>query len=357
MRSIILLCCCCLSIFAYGQEDAIPTLPQASLEEAGFNRDSIENLLDALQETPHRDFRGLVVIKDNHLVLEAYYNTFWRNTIHDIRSAGKSVTTLLLGIAIEEGLIENLDQNVYALFAKNTGVSINPDYKKITIRQLLDMSSGLDADTDDSESVGQAGNWIARDDWKEYLLNVPLISPPGASYVYADIHPLLVGLAIEEASGMSLRDYAQQKLFAPLGIQQVYWYTNAANQTGAAGNLYLTAVDFAKLGLLVANEGSWAGTQIIPQHFIQELLRHEKFKLSEYFSLADTYGMFWYKSTRSFGGQTLSYLFAAGNGGNQLIVVPEKKIVIALTSGAYGTRYGHRRSYAIMSKVLAALEK
>ena len=331
-------------------------LPFASLEDAGFNRDSIENLVNLIYETPHKDFRGLVVIKDNHIVIEEYFNTFWRNSILDIRSAGKSVTALLLGVAMKEGLIESLDQSVYSLFSEDKNPSINADYKKIKVRHVLDMSSGLDADSDYPETVGQAGNWIARDDWKEYLLNVPLASKPGESFVYADIHPLLIGLAIEEASGMSLKDYAQEKLFDPLGIKQVYWYTNAANQTGAAGNLYLSTLDLAKLGMLVTNEGKWDNQPIIQPDYIEALINSKNPAISDWSPLADTYGMFWYKATKTFGERKIEYMFGSGIGGNHLVVVPEENIVIAITSSAYRTRYQHGRSFAIMSKVFTAME-
>ncbi len=328
-----------------------------SLEDAGFNKDSIDYLVNALSESSKKDFRGLVIIKDNHLVLEAYYGTYWRKTVHDIRSAGKSVTALLAGVAIKEGLIEDLDQSVYSMFSEKVNPSINEDYKKIKLRHLLDMASGLDADTDDLETPGHAIEWMAKDDWKSYILNVPLKTEPGKKFVYADIHPLLVGLAIEEASGMSLKDYAQEKLFGPLGFEPVYWYTNSANQTGAAGNLYLTAFDFAKLGLLVANEGQWEGQQIIDADYIEALKNSKGYpEVSDWFFAADTYGMMWYKSTRTFGDKEFEYLFASGNGGNHLIVVPEEEIVIALTSSAYGLPHGQGKSYTILSMILAALE-
>ncbi|MEM7297157.1 MAG: serine hydrolase [Bacteroidota bacterium] len=337
-----------------GQENT--SLQFSSLEEAGFNRDSIETLINLIQETPSKDFRGLVVIKDNRIVIEEYFNTFMRYSVLDIRSAGKSITALALGVAMKEGLFESLDQSIYSLFSEKENPSINEDYTKFTIRNALNMSSGLDADSDNWKSQGQAGQWIERDDWKEYILNIPLIRTPGKRFVYADIHPLLIGLAIEEASGKSLKEYAQEKLFDPLGIHQVYWYTNTSNQTGAAGNLYLSTLDFAKLGMLVANEGKWGDSQIIDREYIKDLKNTKDPSIGDWYSLADTYGYFWYKSTRTFGGKTFDYLFASGNGGNQLIVIPEEGIVIALTASAYGQGYGHGRSHAIMGKVLSALE-
>lgn len=331
-------------------------LPSATLEEAGFNSDSIESLMDYVDEYAYGDFRGLVVIKENKIVLEEYYNTFWRKTIHDIRSAGKSVTAMLLGIAIKEGLIESLDQSIYSLFSETKNSSINEDYKKITLRHVLDMSSGLNADSDNWRTPGHAGQWIGLDNWKDYILNVPIKREPGNGFVYADIHPLLIGLGIEEAAGMSLKDYAQEKLFNPLGIKQVYWYTNEANQTGAAGNLYLTTLDFAKLGVLVANEGKWGNEQIIESDYVEEMINSKNPSIKDWFTVADTYGMFWYKGSRVFGGKTIDYMLASGIGGNYVVVVPEEKLVIAITSSAHRQRYQHRRSYTIMTKVLSALE-
>lgn len=331
-------------------------LPFASLEEAGFKRDSIESLIQDIHDTRHKDFRGVVVVKDNHIVIEEYFNTFWRNSILDIRSAGKSVTALLLGVAMKESLIDSLDQSVYSLFSEEKNPLINRDYKKIKLHHVLDMSSGLDADSDDPNTMGQAGNWIAKDDWKTYLLNVPLTSQPGEKFVYADINPLLIGLAIEEASGMSLKDYAQEKLFDPLGIKQVYWYTNAANQTGAAGNLYISTLDFAKLGMLITNEGKWGDQQIINSDYIDLLIRSKNPGIEDWSPLADSYGMFWYKATKTFGTREIEYMFGSGLGGNHLVVVPEEKMVIALTSSAYRTGYQHGRSFAIMSKILGALD-
>ncbi|NJB72320.1 CubicO group peptidase (beta-lactamase class C family) [Saonia flava] len=334
---------------------SISGLSTISLEKAGFHKDSILNLLSLINNTPPNDFRGLVVIKNNKIVLEEYFNTYWRNSIHDIRSAGKSVTALLLGIALEEGLVQNLDQNVYSFFDKSKYPNINKDYKQVTLRHLLNMSSGLDADTNNPQTTGHAVNWIAKDNWRDFLLQVPLTSVPGSRYIYADINPLLISSIIEETSGMSLKDFAKKKLFNPLGIDQVYWYTNSAGQTGAAGNLYISTLDFAKLGVLVANEGRWGNRQIINPDFIRSLYE-ETFDLTQDNPYSDGYGMLWYKSHRTFGVNKLDYIYASGNGGNLLIVVPEIEMVIALTSSAYGPGIGHGRSYTIMSKILASIK-
>lgn len=356
MRLLIILSCLCLSISSYGQRQPVPNLPLGSLEDAGFNKDSIDDLITRIGDTQHKDFRGLVVIKDNKIVIEEYFNTFWRNQILDIRSAGKSITSLLLGAAIKEGLVQNLDQNVYSFFPEEKYPSMHEDYKKIKIKHLLDMASGLDADSDDGQTPGNAGQWMGKDEWVEYLLTIPLANKPGEQWLYADINAALIGAIIEEKSGMSLRDFATEKVFNPLGIKQFYWYTNASNQTVAAGTLYLSTLAFAKLGVLVANEGKWGNEQIIQADYIEKLLDRKVFDLSDWWSLTDTYGMLWYKNQGTFNGKKIDYLWASGNGGNHLVVVPEKNMVIALTSSAYGQGYPHARARAILTKLLNALE-
>jgi CubicO group peptidase (beta-lactamase class C family) len=345
-----------LSYTTQAQMKAIANIPTITPKDACFNVDSIQALQDTISKFTKRDFRGLVVIKDHKIVMENYYNTFWRNHIHDIRSAGKSITALLLGVAIKEGLVQNLDQDVYSFFSKEKYPAIQEDYKKVKLIHLLNMVSGLDADSDDPNTMGSEGKWIAKDEWLNYLLSIPLSSEPGTKWVYADINAVLLGAIIEEKTGMSLRDYAKQKVFDPLDIKEFYWYTNAANQTGAAGNLYLSTLDFAKLGLLVANKGKWGDIQLADSDYMERLLSEYSTAIGDYNPLADGYGMLWYRSKRKFAKEETNYLWASGNGGNHLVIIPDKNMVIAMTSGAYGNWYPHTRAYFILSKIMGALE-
>ncbi|OEK00198.1 hypothetical protein BFP97_01130 [Roseivirga sp. 4D4] len=334
----------------------VPNLPYTTLEEAGLNRDSMDVLLDKIYNFENGDFTGLVIIKDHQLVTEWHFNTYWRKQILDIRSAGKSITSLLLGVAMKEGLVQSLDQDVYSFFPKEKYPNIHEDYKKIKISHLLDMASGLDADTDRSETPGHAVNWSGGEEWVQYILTVPLANKPGEKWVYADINAALVGAIIEETSGMSLRDFATERVFKPMGIKQFFWFTNAANQTVAAGTLYLSTLDFAKLGVLVANEGKWANKQIVDPDYIQRLIERRAFDLTDYWTLTDSYGMLWYKKSRTINGRKFDYLWASGRGGNQLILIPDENMVIALTSTAYGPRYGHSRAYSVLGHVLGAIK-
>jgi len=356
MKLKILFCFLFFSASIYSQRKSILNLPTISLEKAGFNRDSINALNNFIDNQKQKDYRGLVVIKENKLAIEYYYNTFWRNHIHDIRSAGKSITALLLGVAIQEGYIQNLNQDVYSLFSKEKHPRINKEYKKVKLIHLLNMVSGLDADSDDNTTPGNAGKWMNKNDWVGYLLSIPLARKPNKKWIYADINAVLIGAIIEEKSGMSLKEFANKKVFKPLGIKEFYWYTNASNQTGAAGNLYISTLDFAKLGLLVANKGKWKNQQLADENYIKRLINENSTAIGNYNSLADGYGLFWYKSKRKFGSKTIEYLWASGNGGNHLVIVPEKEMVIALTSSGYGNWFPHKRAYKILGKIFNALK-
>ncbi|WP_394751353.1 serine hydrolase domain-containing protein [Spongiimicrobium salis] len=357
MRLTILFALILLSATVLAQRKPITNLPSVNPEEVGFSQDSLNALDDLIDNFKQRDYRALIVIKDNKLAIEYYYNSFWRNHIHDIRSAGKSITSLLLGVAIQEGYIKDLNQDVYSFFPKKKYPLINEDYKKVRLIHLLNMVSGLDADSDNSDTPGNAGYWIAKDEWVNYLLSIPLARKPESKWIYADINAVLIGAIIEEKTGMSLRDFAKKYVFDQLEIKEFYWYTNISNQTGGAGNLYISALDFAKLGCLISNKGKWGNEQIVNSDYVNRLINESSNAIGDYNPLADRYGMLWYRSKRKFGTKEVEYLWASGNGGNHLVIVPKKNMVIAMTSGAYGNWYPHKRAYSILGKVFQALEK
>ncbi|MEM6532555.1 MAG: serine hydrolase [Myxococcota bacterium] len=252
---------------------------------------------------------------------------------------------------MERGLVEDLDRSIASFFPE---LPKNSALQKIKIRDVLDMTSGLDADTDDPRTVGHFSQWIAKANWTEALLRVPLARPPGKTFVYADLNPSLIGAIIEKRSGMSLEAFARKHLFGPLGIQQLYWYSNRSGQTAPAGNLYLTTLDFARLGSLVLNEGVWKGQRIIGAAYIERLMRHS-IDIEGDNPFADRYGMFWYRGMKRYQKKSIDIVFASGNGGNVLAVIPELETVIAVTSSAYGQGYGHQRSHNVISRIIDAL--
>src|SRR5690606_6699555 len=122
--------------------------------------------------------------------------------------------------------------------------------------------------------------------------------------------------------------------------------------TGPMGNLYISTLDFAKIGQLVLHKGFWNGRQIVSPEWIDRICK-PTFELNNPF--ADGYGDLWYSATREAGGKTYNYIFASGNGGNVLFIVPDENLVVGVTSSAYGMGYGHQRSHNIFKFILRSL--
>jgi CubicO group peptidase (beta-lactamase class C family) len=334
-----------------------PDQKTTELKRAGLDPEAVQKLLELIRTTPPNDFRGLVVIKDGEVVIEEYFNTYWRETVHDIRSAGKSVTALLLGIAIDKGLVRSVDQSIRDFFPATQESALGADkYAKVTIANLLTMSSGLDADDGDDSSPGNAVHWMERDDWAKFAMTLPFSAEPGSQWVYSDVCAMLTGAVIEKVSGMRLSDFARQNLFEPLGIREYYWYTGKGGSTGAAGNLYISTLDFAKIGQLVLDRGRWKGKQLISESWTREISR-KRFDVSQTNPFASGYGYFWWLGEKEVGGHDYSFSFASGNGGNVLFVVPEEHLVVSLTSSAYGQGYGHQRAHNVFEFVLKAISR
>lgn len=332
----------------------LPYLPTAPPAEVGFNEDSLSNLIDLISDTPPRDFRGLIVIKDDKLVVEEYFHTFWRTSLTDIRSAGKSITALLMGVALQQGLVKSVDDRAYDY------LEIEPPtqaHAQIKIRHLLSMSAGYDADSDDGDTPGQAGQWMGLDDWTSYIQNVPMARKPGDRWVYGDLNSQLVGTIIENTSGMSLTDFARKHLFGPMDIREYFWQQSAAGSTVASGNLFLTALDFAKFGWLTLNKGKWQGEQLISEAYVNEMIGKQIEIPADYFGFPVDYGYLWYTRTRTMAGREVTYHYASGNGGNYIIVIPEENMVISLVSTAYGPYHGHGRSMRIFEILMEALKR
>lgn len=334
----------------------IAELPKVKPSEVGFNQDSVDHILKLISEIRVPDFRGIVVLKDNEIVVEEYYNTYWRNTIHDIRSAGKSITALLMGIAIDKGYVKDVEQSVYSFFP-NVELKNKPteEHLNIKIKHLLMMSSGLDADTYNMDSPGNGIHWLAENNWVEYALNLPMTFESGEKWMYNDICAMLTGAIVQEASGKNLSEFAKEHLFDPLGIKEYYWYTGPNNRTGAMGNLYISTLDFAKIGSVILNKGKWNGRQIISEKWINEIFE-KKLDISNVDPFADYYSYMWYVAEKEINDKKYEYIYASGNGGNKLFIVPEEKLVISILQSAYGAGPGHGRAEAIIEAFFKALD-
>lgn len=211
-------------------------------------------------------FRSLVVARRGRLVYERYYGGSSVGTLADVRSVTKSVVSTLVGIAIEEGHIEGLDQPITD-FLRSPAHRIRSDHRAVTVGHLLSMSSGFEW----AESgATQYNDWIRADDHVDYLLDRPLVASPGDSFTYNSAAVHMLGVLLEAATGRSLPAYADEVLFEPLGIHGRDWEALSETSFNGGSGLDLRPRDLARFGQLFLQRGWSARAPIVPAGWVAD---------------------------------------------------------------------------------------
>jgi CubicO group peptidase (beta-lactamase class C family) len=309
--------------------------------------DRLASVLARWDVDEHPDLRGVVVLRDGRRVAERSYNGADLDELHDIRSAGKSITALMVGIAVDRGAIGSVDDRVDRYWRAAAGRAIGD----VRLRDVLTMRSGLAAFDEDPASPGNEDRMDAAADPGAFVLAVPRADPPGTRYRYNSVTAYVAGRVVAEATGMSMGDLAARRLLAPLGITRWRWDADAAGATKGQGNLWLATRDLATVGEMVRTGGRWRGRRIVSAGWIAEMLAPRAATAADD-PYADGYGYFWYHKGWRIGGADVAVSFASGNGGTKIYVAPACRMVVAITSAAYGRGYGQRRSAEILRAVL-----
>ena len=311
---------------------------------------ALEAVLSRWDHEDPADLRGVIVLQDGAVVAERYYGGATPTDLNDVRSAGKSVTGLLMQVAIERGLVAETGARVADYWPEAAAAPVGA----VPIADLLTMRSGLAAFDDDPASPGNEDRLDESADPARLILNVPSVEAPGRTYNYNSLTASVAGIVVAEATGRPMADFARDVLFTPLGIDHWRWDSDASGYTKGQGNLRLSARDFAALGEMVRSGGLYHGRRLISAAAIDRLLTPQV-RIGADDIYADAYGSFWYQKTYSVNGEAIQVHFASGNGGNKLYVIPARRMVVAITSTAYGRGYGQRRSEAILLAVLAGI--
>jgi CubicO group peptidase (beta-lactamase class C family) len=240
----------------------------ASTKDSQVDRAALDALYSDTEKEQHYDLKGIVIVCNGALVSERYFNGDSSTTLHDIRSATKSVTSLLMGIAIDEKIIHSVDDPISLHLP-----GLPKDGKEeIEIKDLLNMRSGLDADDEDPSTPGNEDRLDESSDWMRSVYAVPVKRTPGERYLYCSVNAFLTGAIIENAARTTLDDFASTHLFRPLNIQTFHWRHVPVNRTTGQGNLEITARDGAALGQLMLNDGVVDGRRIISHDWVTKSL-------------------------------------------------------------------------------------
>lgn len=319
----------------------------ASLKDEGVDETIITQVTDLIIREQYKRVDGLLILKNNKLIYENYFHGYSSKEPHNIYSAGKSITSILLGIAIDKGFIKDVNLPVLPLLPEYKNFE-NMDARKerITIANLLNMSSGLNCD---DWYAGTEGQMQTNKDWVKFTLDLPMVSEPGEKGSYCTGCAVTLGRIIENKSGLSIQDFAKKYLFDPLGINNYKWHIMPDNKASAGGLFFLRPRDMAKIGLLMLNNGNWNGSQLVSKEWIQQSSANQV-KLPGPF---DGYGFLWWK--QAFDNNVTSY-FADGNGGQHIFVIPSKNLVIVFTGGNKNTEIGLQNFQIVNKYILPAVK-
>jgi CubicO group peptidase (beta-lactamase class C family) len=319
----------------------------ATPESVGLDSARLCGIAARLKET-EADVHAVVIVSHGKLVFEQYfsgYDEHWdmpgkydydATTKHDMRSASKSVISLLVGIAIDRKLIASADEPVVKFFPEYSAVK-SPGWDQVTLRHLLTMSSGIRWDENrawtnpknDEPHLGSEADPI------RYVLSKPIAKPPDTVWAYNGGGTDLLGNIIERVSGKSLEAFAREVLFQPLRITDLEWKTYPKNgKIASAVGLRIRPRDAAKIGQLVLNRGAWGGRPIVSPGWIEQSVR-PRFQAIGYFSGLFFYGQQWWMG-RSISQETeVKWIAAMGLGGQRIFIVPDRDLVVMTTSGLY----------------------
>lgn len=246
--------------------------------------------------------------------------------LFNLRSAAKSIISILAGIAIDRGYIKSIEDRVLDYLPQGRTQISDERWKDLKIEHLLTMKSGIPP----IESGGIVLKMILSDgDWVKFILDLPLECEPGEKFVYNSANTHLLSAIITNAAGMSTLDFAKEFLFAPLGIKEVYWEKDSKGINFGGGNLFMSQYDLAKIGYLFLNNGVWDNKMIVSKQWVEQSLKsyHE-------WIYGFNYGYLWYlknEKNEKTGEAYITYS-ASGAGGQKIYVIPELDILLIVTS-------------------------
>jgi CubicO group peptidase (beta-lactamase class C family) len=323
------------------ENDGWPTAP---LAEVGLREQPLARFIEQiLQSSPEENLlplQSLLIARHGKLALEEYFYGFSSDRPHDTRSAGKTWATMLVGVAREHGTRLGPETAVYPLFKQYQPIANWDERKaKLTLRDLMTMTSGFACDDSNDQSPGQEDRMqgqTEQPDWYKYTLDLPMVKDPGgdqAIYCSADIN--LIGGVVEQATGKWLPDLFEQDFAQPMQIQEYYLNLMPTGGAYMGGGLYMRPRDLLKLGQLYLNGGAWNGKRVLDKAWVEESLRARS-TLRDPVGMDHQYGFAWHIYHFDVGRKIYHMYFAGGNGGQLVMIFPELDMVVNYNGGAYG---------------------
>jgi CubicO group peptidase (beta-lactamase class C family) len=291
----------------------------SSPEDQGMDSVLLAQMLEEVAVNQTR-IHSVLVIRNGYLVTEAYFHPYTRDTKVHIQSVTKSVIGALVGIAIKNGSLKSVDEPLLSFFPGRVYANPGSEKDAIRLRHLLSMTSSFPCQefSNSGQSMEQTSGWV------QFMLDLPVTTPPGQTFGYCNGNAHLLSAIIEKSTDMSTREFANRELFEPLGIPAVdpeNWWTDPQGFSAGGYGLFLRPIDLAKFAYLYLNNGQWNGQQILPDNWVTE-------STTSYVQKPEGpgYGYLW--TVYSKAGR----YSALGMAGQQIHVYPDKNLIVIVTA-------------------------
>lgn len=287
-------------------------------------------LKDSLPNT-----HAVLISKKGSIIYENYFGGYNPQIPHDMRSASKSISSAIVGIAKDKSLFQNVDQSIFEFLPKEYQINKDSLKSKIDIKSLLTMSSGLDA-VDfgiKRKSLASEDNYQPTQDWTKTILQAPMINEPNTHANYGSANPYLLGVAMDSIVAEPLEMFMDKNLFQKLEISNYIVQTDMTGRPYFGGGMYLTPRDMMKFGELYLNKGKLFGKQILSENWIQDSFKN--YRVLENTNDKNGYGYLWWHYTYQYNGTSIKSKEARGAGGQYIFVLPKLEMVVVITSGNY----------------------
>jgi CubicO group peptidase (beta-lactamase class C family) len=342
--------------------------PVASLnEDKSIDRDALCKMADRL--ATNTSIHAVVVSRRGKLLFERYFKgdeqvpgrlyghrienvTFDADTLHNMKSASKSVLSLAVGIAIDQGLIKSVNEPIFSFFPEFSDLR-SPDKDRIQLVHALTMSMGLKW-VEATPATGDFDNDEARmhmaSDQSRYVLSLPVTAPAGQAFLYNTGALALVSAIMRKATGRPFDEFVRANLFDPLGITHVEW-ERYRGEPDAGGGLHLRPRDMAKIGQFILAGGRWNDRQVVSKDWI-EASTTWKLEATD----NQSYGYLWWLGRSRLNRRLVQWIGALGRGGQYIRIVPELDLVVVVTAGYYQdySPKAFQTQYSVFSDVLRA---
>lgn len=346
-----------LAVTAFGQND----WRRATPESVGLDSSRLNAMEAAIQAGEFKKIGSVLIARHGQLVYEKYFEGDVA-MLRDTRSATKSIASLLVGLAIQDKKLNGVDAKILDLLPEHRRKLQNPDPRKekITVEDLLTMSSPLECDDWNDASRGNEERMYLVEDWAQFILDLPIRGRMrigeaeekpkyGRYFSYCTGGVFILSEVLTKATGLRADRYAEQKVFGALGIANAMWVYSPLNIPQTGGGLRLSSPDLLKIAQLYLDGGKWKGRQIINEEWV-------KTSTTPHAEISDQqeYGYLWWLQSFKTGEVSYSAFFMSGNGGNKVAGFPTLDMAVAITSTNYNTRGMHEQTDRLLSDYILA---